>query len=340
MKLKFKILSLIFASLIALSASGCTENYTFEGGEITTVNVDDVIFSTAAITEEVEVIEYDIIDDTMILDRTGNLVSIPNSINSIVSISSSATEILVGLGFADKIIMANTKSEDIMGIKSSACTINPENININELIALAPDVLIVTKLDSNDTFEQLRAIGTEVILMPESTTIQSVKDDIAFLAEYTKTTSIGDEYIKEIDNAVNEVTSMLAEIDIAYRPQVYFELEPYPNLSCGNNTIADEIITLCGGSNIYADTPGQFSNTSESVIAANPDVIIVTLMNDGYDSSEVKNRVGWGDITAVKEDRIYHLYANHFLIPSHKIARGIRSMARAIYPELFAENAA
>ncbi len=345
MKTNKKIISIILAGIIASGLCGCTKNYTFEGGEITTIDVNDVVFSTAEVTEEsldYNVIE-DIIDDTMIIDRTGSLVKVPDSINTIISASPAVTEILTGLGLGSKIIAADTWSSDVEGIDPSICTIDITLLNIEELVQLAPDVFVIGEINTdgtNDPYEQLKAIGTQVIYIPTSESIQAVKDDIAFIAEYTKTTAKGEDLIAEIDNAIGEVNAKLAVIDTAYMPKVYFELSAAPYLySCGNSTFVDELITLCGGENIYADTMGWLSNSDESVIAANPDVIITSVKYDGYDYNEIKARVGWNVITAVKNSHVYQVDANSVSRPSQNIAKGIRAVAYSIYPELFAEFA-
>lgn len=331
--------------------TGCSNShYTKEGGEITTKNVAEVVTTidtkeTEETTENIED-EYfseDIIDDSTIIDRTGSLVKIPDSINTIISTAPAVTEILSGLGLADSIIMADTFSADVEGIDASICTIDLNLLNIEALISAAPDVIFVSEINTdgtNDPYEQLRAIGTEVIYIPTSSSIQSIKDDISFIAEYTKTIDNGNMLIADIDSQASEISSRLAMAKIETKPSVYCELSAAPYLySCGNNTFINEIITLCGGVNIYSDTEGWLSNSDESVISANPDIIITTVKYDGYDYNEVYGRTGWGNISAIKNNRIYQLDANSLSRPSQNIVNGMRLMAYVIFPELFPEYA-
>lgn len=335
MKLR-KFTALLAAFAVAIGMSACAnDHYTPEGGEITTSEIN----SAETITETAEVSDSLSADSSTntIEDREGNMVEIPSSINTIVSAAPSITEILSGLGLVNKVIAADVYSADVEGIDPAICTLDFYNLNIEELAALEPDLVIINGISmtgADDPYASLKDAGVNVIYIPTSSSIEAVKMDIEFLSKYTGTASEGAKLIADIDAAVNDVSAKAAEI--SDKRSVYFEIGAAPYLyTCGSGTFIDEILNLIGAENIYGGEEGWISNSEESVIAADPDVILTNVAYDGYDFNEIKTRAGWESISAVKNGRVYYVDSNATARASQNIVKGIYEVARAVYPEVF-----
>lgn len=338
-----KLLSLVLAGVLALALTACNNaNQTSDGGVITTSEIteaEETTVETAEVSDVLEETEETVAEARSIIDREGNEIVVPEEINTIISAAPSVTEILTGLGEADKIIAADMYSADVAGIDPAICTLDFYNLNTEELIALAPDVIVINGISEtgdSDPYKDLKDAGVNVVYIPSSTSIEAIKEDIKFLAEYTGTTDKGDELIASIDAAVADVTAKAATI--TEKKSVYFEIGAAPYLyTCGKNTFIDEIITLIGAENIYGGEEGWISNSDETVIAGNPDVIITNVMYDGYDYNEIKTRAGWDVITAVQNGAVYQVDANATSRPSQYVVDGIYAVAKAVYPEIYAE---
>ena len=213
------------------------------------------------------------------------------------------------------------------------------NLNIEELTALSPDLIIVSGMSmsgADDPYAALKDAGVNVLYIPTSNSIAGIKLDIEFLAGYLLADQQGAELISDITDAVNDISEKAA--GIAEKKSVYFEMGAAPYLyTCGNGTFINEIITLAGAENIYGGEEGWLSNSEESVIAADPDVIITNVQYDGYDYNEIKTRAGWENISAVKNGAVYCVGANETSRPSQHIIEGMYQIAEAIYPDIFAE---
>ncbi len=272
-------------------------------------------------------------------DREGNVIEVRENVQTIVSAAPSISEILSGLGLANKIVAADIYSADVDGIDPSVCTLDFYNLNIEELTALSPDLIIVSGMSmsgADDPYAALKDAGVNVLYIPTSNSIAGIKLDIEFLAGYLLADQQGAELISDITDAVNDISEKAA--GIAEKKSVYFEMGAAPYLyTCGNGTFINEIITLAGAENIYGGEEGWLSNSEESVIAADPDVIITNVQYDGYDYNEIKTRAGWENISAVKNGAVYCVGANETSRPSQHIIEGMYQIAEAIYPDIFAE---
>lgn len=340
---KSKLLSLAIAGILAVSMTACgNANSTSDGGEITTSEITEaetVVNETEVETEETTTEEA--ADADSVIDREGNLVEVPAEINTIISAAPSVTEILAGLGLADKIIAADMYSSDVEGIDPAVCTLDFYNLNTEELVALAPDVIIINGISDNgdtDPYAELKAAGTNVVYIPSAVSLDGIKDDIAFLAAYTRTSDKGDELIGTIDSCISDISAKAA--NITEKKSVYFEISAAPYLyTTGSGTFLNEIIELVGAENIYGGEEGWISNSDETVIAANPDVILTSVAYEGYDFNEITAREGWDVLTAVKNGEVYQVGANETSRASQHVVDGINEIASAIYPDVYGENA-
>jgi iron complex transport system substrate-binding protein len=112
---------------------------------------------------------------------------------------------------------------------------------------------------------------------------------------------------------------------------VYFEVSPlqYGIWTAGKGTFMDEIATMLGLKNVFADASGWAEISEEQVIEANPDIIVTVAMYFGEGQTpvdEILSRAGWQDVTAVKNGDIYNLPNNELSRPGPRIADGAQAL--------------
>ncbi|MGL5694109.1 MAG: ABC transporter substrate-binding protein, partial [Peptostreptococcaceae bacterium] len=245
--------------------------------------------------------------EVIVKDREGNDVKLPNKIEKIVSTAPSNTEVLVELGLADKLVAIDKYSADIDGVPKDIELIDFSNPDAETLIALEPDMIIASGHNktgnSEDPFKLIKEAGISVFYVPSSDSIQGVYDDIMFIADITKTKKQGEEIVEDMKEQVEEIAQIGKTI--TDKKKVYFEIGPAPNLfSFGNSTFLNEMIELVGAENIFANEKAWISPSEESVIDANPDVILTNVDYVEDPAKEIKSRQAWENITAVKEDQV------------------------------------
>ena len=202
-----------------------------------------------------------------------------------------------------------------------------------------PDAVIINGISmtgADDPYSALKDAGVQVLYVPSSESVQGVMDDIRFIAECTGTDEKADELLMGMSDAIAEVVGLSQ--NITEKKKVYFEVSAAPSMyTCGSDTFADDILDLIGAENIYSSESGWINNTDESVIAADPDVIITSVKYDGYDYNEIYSREGWENISAIKNHQVYQVEPNPVSRPSQNVVEGIRIMAQIIYPDVYSD---
>ena len=105
---------------------------------------------------------------------------------------------------------------------------------------------------------------------------------------------------------------------ITTSPKVYFEEWDEPMIS-GIQWVS-ELIEWCGGSDIFGNrSNGKLAKerfvTSNEVIERNPQIIFGCWCGKKVKIEKIKNREGWSDISAIKDEKIFELDPAVFLQP-------------------------
>ena len=254
----------------------------------------------------------------------------------LVSTAADITEILDGLLLSDSIVAADSYSLGIGNVDPEVCTLDYTNPDVETIISLEPDVVFVSGSSTDGTVDPYSALsdaGVNVVYIPTAESISGIIDNIELIAENTGAEDKAEELTASIDEAVADAKARAESLG-GEKVSVYFEISAAPWFySFGSNTYLDEIISICGGENIYSEETGWISNTEESILAANPQVILTNVMYDGYDYNEIYSREGWDTIDAVVNHRVYSIDANASSRGSQNIVKAIEEISLAIIPD-------
>lgn len=270
-------------------------------------------------------------------DRAGNEISIPKEINKIISMSPANTEILVELGFGDKIIATDEYSKDIKGLPEDIPLFDMMAPDAEQIVALEPDIIFTTGMsmaEGNDPYKPIKDIGICVVFIPSSDSIEGIYEDIMFFAKSLSAEDKGIEVVNNMITKIEEIKEIGSSIE--NKKTVYFEIAAAPTLySFGKGVFLNEMIEIIGAENVLAQHDMWISISEENVIASDPDVIITNVDYIDNPVEEIKSRSGWENMTAVKNNDVYFVdnyatsHANHFII------KGLEQMAEAVYPDIY-----
>ena len=274
--------------------------------------------------------------DRTVTDREGTEVNIPKKIEKIISTAPSNTEVLMALGLGDKLVAIDKYSTDIEGVNTELPQIDFSNPDAETIIGLEPDIVIASGHNktgsTEDPFKAISEAGIPVVYIPSSDSIDGIYKDIEFIAEVVNEKSKGKEIIDDMKAQVDEIKAI--GDTIADKKSVYFEISPVPYLSSfGKSTFLNEMIEIIGAKNIFENEDGWISPTAESIIDANPDVIITNAEYMENPTGEIKSRNAWENINAIKNNEVYLVDKNASSRPSQNVVKALKQMAEAVYPE-------
>lgn len=258
----------------------------------------------------------------------------------IASMAPSCTTILASLSLADTLVAVDTWSASVPGVPKDAVRFDMMKPDVERLIALAPDILFVSTITqegtSRDPFAPLSGAGTRVIYMPTGKSLADIRNDIAKVAEITGKVSEGTKVIDGMDKGIEKISAIAKKIPKDKQRTVFFEISAAPYIySFGHGVYLDELLGTAGAVNALEREEGWISVSGETVLAANPDVILTNVSYLPDPVAEICARPGWSGIKAVREKRVYLIDANSSSQPGPNVVQALSEIAKAVYPEYF-----
>lgn len=209
--------------------------------------------------------------------------------------------------------------------------------DMEQLAALKPDVLFVSNMtlyDQSNPYQQLMDLGVCVLCVPTADSIAAIQEDIAFIAAAMGKTAEGDALIVGMQAELDRISAIGATV--TDKKSVYFEIGAAPSMySFGTGVFLNEMIELIGAENVLADQEGWLAVEAETIVAADPDVILTNVNYIDDPVAEILGRSGWEGMSAVQNEQVFYIDNMASSLSNHNIVKALDQMAKAVYPELF-----
>jgi len=274
-----------------------------------------------------------------VIDQLGRTVTVPPDPQRIVSIAPSNTEILFALGLADRVVGVTTY-----------CNYPPEALdkpkigdfatpNIEEIVVAAPDLVLAANIHKDSVVPQLESRGlTVVVLSPD--TVDEVLEAITLVGRVTGAEAKARSLIFDMQKRIDAVTGKTGNLAEAEKPRVFYVVWHDPLMTAGSGTFMDELIYKAGGTNIAHDLSGYPDIGLETVIAANPQVMVAGVgMGEGEDLplQFLTQEDRLKDTEARRNNRIYSIDTDIIGRPGPRLVDALEQFARFLHPSLFGE---
>ena len=252
----------------------------------------------------------------------------------IISLAPSTTEILFSLGLEDEIVGVTTFCNYPPGAQQKERVGTFSQPDMERIVYLEPDIIFATSLEQAPVVEKLRTLNMKVTVSDPST-IEELFGSIEGIGELTGRRKKADSVVRHMKSRIGKVASAVKKVPMAERPKVFIEVWHDPLMSAGRGSFVDELIDIAGGVNIAHDSPRPYSYFSaEQVIMRDPDYIILGYMSRQRPVDFLKARMGWGEISAVRDNRVYNdINSDLFLRPGPRLVEGLEQIHRKLYPK-------
>lgn len=270
------------------------------------------------------------------VDRLGNTIELPTNLDSIVSLAPSVTETLVNLGLGDNLVAVDPYSLDIEGLPQNLQTFDIMAPDVESIFMLNPDVIFgtgMTLVDGSDPFKELEELGTFVTVIPTPSNIDGIIEDILFIGTVVNELDYANIIVDEFSSSIEEVKDRVASYNVETPKSVYFETSPSPYMyTFGSNVFLSEYLDILQLENVFAED-GWLPTSEEQIVNKNPDVIFTNVSYEDDPVGNIKARVGWDVIEAVKNDNVFLIDANESSRPNEFSINALINMEKAVYGE-------
>ncbi len=227
--------------------------------------------------------------------------------NRIVTLGGTITETVYALGAGGDIV-----GTDISSIYPAETDKLPKlgywrRLSPEGVLSLKPNLILATyDTGPQNVLDQFEKAGIKVIKIPAVFTFNQVKENIELIAKAINKEKEAKKIIAKLDKEYKPLSSKITKLK--YSPKTLFLYLRNGKIldAGGNNTPADGMISIAGGTNVAKSLEGWKTVTNEFFLTSQPDVIIVT--KTGLESAggmeALKNIPGLSATPAIKNNKV------------------------------------
>ena len=239
--------------------------------------------------------------DVVVTDDTGAKLRLKEPARRIVSLAPHVTETLFAAGAGDRLVGAVEYSDFPAAAKALPRVGGYAKLDVEAIAAQKPDLAIGWASGNPSAYiDKLRALGIPVFLV-EPERIEDVAVALERYGELAGTQPVARPAAEAFRARVRELRQRYGT-----RPTVrtFYQLWKQPLMTVGGGQVISHVIELCGGANVFAGLkPLAPTVTVEAVIAANPEVIVASGMDEAR-PDWLDDWRRWKTITAVRRDNL------------------------------------
>ncbi|EKT64989.1 vitamin B12 ABC transporter substrate-binding protein BtuF [Providencia burhodogranariea] len=205
-----------------------------------------------------------------------NPQAIAETKHRVISLSPANTELAYAAGLGDSLIAVSAYSDYPPDAKQLEQVSDWQGINVERIIALKPDLILAWRGGNPQRpLDQLAALDFPIVYL-DPNNIESVISAVKKLEEYSPKPDIAKQSISTMQEQLTQLKQKYTKSSTS-KKRVFIQLGTQPLFSTGKDTIQNEIISLCGGENIFENSPVQWPQVSrEQVLIRKPEVIVIT----------------------------------------------------------------
>ena len=275
-----------------------------------------------------------------ITDQLGRTVEFDKIPQRIISLAPSNTEILFALGLGERVVAVTDYCNYPPEAKQKPSIGGFSTPNIEEVVALSPDLILAASIHQTEVIPNLEASGMTVFALAPKT-LDDVLDAISLVGKITGTENEASKLVAEMQTKIKAVTDKTRNLTEAQKPRVFYVTWHDPLMTAGSGTLQDELIQKAGGTNIAGNLSGYALIDPETVIAANPEVIVAGVgMGTGADApfQFAMFEPTLRNTDARLHNRVYAIDVDLAGRAGPRIVDALEQFAQFVHPELFEES--
>lgn len=255
-----------------------------------------------------------------VTDMAGREIALDAPATKVVALTASDCEILAALGAEDTLVGRGEYCDYPESILEVPAVQSGADTNLEQIIALEPQVVIMAKMAQTE--EQVAALeeaGIRVVVS-DAQDIEGVYTAIRLIGALVGRNDEAEAMVADMQSAFADIAAKSENTG----KTVYFEVSPLQLglWTAGKGTFMDELATLCGLTNAFADVEGWAEISEEQVLERDPDYIVTISMYYGEGPTpveEIKSRAGWEGLKAVQNDAILNADSNEISRPGPRL---------------------
>ena len=262
-----------------------------------------------------------------VLDFSEREVTLDQPAKRIVALAPHIVENLYSAGAGDKLVGVVSYSNFPDEAKNVPEVGTYNAFSLEQVLALQPDLVVMWGSGNGmQTLSKFEAMGIPVYVS-ELRQLSDVPKSIRNLSQLAGTPAIGEAEASRIETELNALHRLYGE---KRSLSVLYQIWNDPLQTVNGEHLISEIISLCGGYNIFGDARSLAPRVSiESVLLRDPNAIVASGMGEARPEWLDQWRA-YPSLTAVSDEALFFVNPDHLQRPSARIVLGAQSLCQQL----------
>jgi iron complex transport system substrate-binding protein len=258
-----------------------------------------------------------------VTDDSGATVTLAAPAQRVISLAPHVTELIYAAGGGSRLVGAVSYSDYPPEAKQIPRVGDNKALDLERIAALKPDLIVVWRHgNAQAQLEHLRALHIP-LFFSEPHQLDDVAQTLIKLGTLLGTSNIA-------DAAASRYRQDIAGLRARYanRPSVsvFYQVWDQPLMTLNGTHMVSDVITLCGGRNVFAKLEPLVPTVStEAVLAANPEAIFTASAGATKPDKplpQLDRWRAWPSLTAVARNNLFAIDGDLIDRPTPRIAQG------------------
>ena len=220
---------------------------------------------------------------TALLGTTGDAEEMANDSSRIVTLGGTITEIVFALGAGERVVGVDASSSFPEAVNQLPKAAYHRRLSAEGVLSLRPTLIIATtEAGPPEAIQQLKSAGVTILVLSHEPTVENAIAKIERIAAALNVQERGTALIQALKKKLSQVQSSIPQTAAQAKILFLYARGQGTLMVAGQDTAADTMIDLAGGTNAVRGYNGYKPLTSEAAVAAAPDLIL--LMDSGLES--------------------------------------------------------
>jgi iron complex transport system substrate-binding protein len=274
-----------------------------------------------------------------VVDEFGRTIRVPQVPARIVSLAPSLTETLYALGVQDRLVGDTDYCDYPPDAQKKHKVGGPINPNLEEIAALHPDLVLVTKeINRLDTLRALETLGISAYAT-DARNVDEIISSTQKLADVVGAPEAGKSLAADLQARLAALHTRLESLPSS---RVLFIVWARPLISVGKNTFIADALRRADATSIVDATQDWPQMNLEEVVRLQPDYLVFAASHSesaAHDFDALSVLPGWQLLDAVRNRR-FAVISEAVNRPAPRIVSAIEDLARQLHPAAFPDSPA
>jgi len=265
--------------------------------------------------------------EVAVIDDVGQEVALTSPAMRVVSLAPNLTEILFFIGAGEQVVGVVEYSDFPPAARDLPVIGSHNRFDVEQILSLKPDLIVGWRSgNSQEDLDGLKRLGLPVFISEPSTVegIVSLMERLGELTGHQAQSLSQASAFRASFNASRETYSTRRQV------RVFYQVWEQPIYTLNGDHVISQLISLCGGTNIFSDLKQLAPVVSlESVLARDPEVIVGGGVF-GQTPPWAERWQSWPTVSAVRNRHIYAVDSDHIARMGPRLAEGVEALCLVI----------